>query len=157
MFMPLLDRGGDAWRPVEVTPLEGALYRVEGPMPANEVWEFGPGTLVTCKWKKFNGEDRLVPVGEARISVGAIIVDHHKRAAGLLLTTTLFVTVMSQLPVAPEGHVKPLPVFVMCALVALVSIVGLIWWKPRSLTVKWALGSALLLSVTTTSLASLSL
>lgn len=66
MYMPLLNEGTDVWRPVEVTPLYGGVYRVEGPMPADEEWAFAPGTVVDCRWKTFSdGEQKLVPIRNA--------------------------------------------------------------------------------------------
>ena len=63
-------------------------------MPADEEWEFVPGTLVDCKWKMFDGERRLVPTGpafptpkqkllQAAIYIGVLIV------SGAPLTTSL--------------------------------------------------------------------
>ena len=65
MHMPLLNESTDVWRPVEVTPVYGGVYRVEGPRPAGEEWKFAPGTVVNCKWKLFENEKRLVPTGPA--------------------------------------------------------------------------------------------
>lgn len=62
MQMPLLNEGTDVWRPVEITPLYGGVYRVEGVMPAGEEWAFPPGIPVEVKWKTFSdGEKRLIP------------------------------------------------------------------------------------------------
>jgi hypothetical protein len=62
MHMPLLNEAADVWRPVEVTPLVGGVYRVEGIMPADEEWAFPPGTVVDVKWRTFSdGEKRLIP------------------------------------------------------------------------------------------------
>jgi hypothetical protein len=66
MYMPLLNEGTDVWRPVEVTPLSGGMYLVQGPMPADEVWALVPGTLVHCRWKTFaDGDVKLVPIRNA--------------------------------------------------------------------------------------------
>ena len=62
MHMPLMNEGTDVWRPVEVTPLYGGVYRVEGIMPNDEEWAFPPGTVVDVKWKTFSdGGKRLIP------------------------------------------------------------------------------------------------
>jgi hypothetical protein len=147
MYMPLLGAGENSWRPVEVTPLEGAFYRVEGPMPVDETWTFVPGTLVTVEWRRFGGEDRLVPVGEASSSVSAALNHHYKRMAGLLLTTVTWFGLTSWLPRAPEGHFELVPFFIINAMLALAAIAGMIWWKPSSVTWRWALSTALILSV----------
>ena len=54
IYMPLLNEGTDAWRPVEATPLAGDRYRVEGDMPEDEEWAFAPGTVVHCAEKTFS-------------------------------------------------------------------------------------------------------
>lgn len=62
MYMPLLNEGTDVWRPVEVTPLYGGVYRVEGTVPADEEWAFPPGTIVDVQWKAFSdGKTWLIP------------------------------------------------------------------------------------------------
>lgn len=88
IYMPLLNEGADAWRPVEVTPLQGAVYRVEGPMPTGEEWEFAPGTIVECKWKEFGGgQHRLIAAGPAP-TVRSEFTNYYKRMAGLLVATS---------------------------------------------------------------------
>jgi hypothetical protein len=142
--MPLRNEGTDVWRPVEVTALEGAFYRVEGTMPPDEEWEFPPGTLVTCRWKKFSdGEHKLIPTGRAQLSTLALFADHFKRMAGLWVASAIAFIVIEWLPRAPEGHTQPLPLLVAGVGVSLSSVSALIWLKPRSLASKWALGSGL--------------
>ena len=66
IFMPLLDEGADVWRPVEASHLGGQLYRVEGPVPDDEVWSFPPGAVVVCATKIFSGgEQGLVAIEPA--------------------------------------------------------------------------------------------
>lgn len=79
MYMPLLNESTEVWRPVEVTPVYGAAYRVEGPMPADEEWAFAPGTFVNCRWRTFaDGDQRLVPTRDAwppyRQSIGRLAI-----------------------------------------------------------------------------------
>lgn len=107
IYMPLLNEGTDVWRPVEVTPLEGALYRVEGEMPSDEEWEFVPGTLVQCEWKRFSdGAHRLIAAGAAP-TIGSEFSDHYKRMAGLGVGTLPLFVAMEWLPRGPEGTPEP--------------------------------------------------
>ena len=55
IYMPLLNEGVDAWRPVEATPMSQDTYRVEGHVPESEDWAFAPGTVVRCELKSFSG------------------------------------------------------------------------------------------------------
>jgi hypothetical protein len=83
VYVRLLDEGTDVWRPVLATPL-GDMYRLEGPKPDDERWQFEPGALVRCTERRFEGElvDRLVAVeavgAAARMCCfcGAGLVDH---------------------------------------------------------------------------------
>ena len=143
IYMPLLNEGTDAWRLVQVTPLEGAVYRVEGPMPDGEQWEFAPGTLVQCRWKKFSdGEDKLIAAGPAP-TIWSAFSDQYKRTAGLVLGILPLIVAMQWLPRAPDGQSEPVPLLLTGICLALVSIVLMIWLKPTSLTGKWTLRSAL--------------
>jgi len=64
--MPLLNEGTDVWRPVDATKLSADLYRVDGSIPANEAWEYAPGTIVRCQLTTFpEGESELTIVGPA--------------------------------------------------------------------------------------------
>lgn len=141
MHMPLLNEATDVWRAVEVTPLEGAIYRVEGPMPPDEEWEFVPGALVTCRWKTFSdGEQKLIPTGQASTRLGAVLTDYFKRVVGLIPTTLIMVAMIEWLPRAPEGHTQAVPLFLAGAGIILASVVAMRWLRPRSLAAKWTLG-----------------
>lgn len=143
LYMPILNEHGDAWRPVEVTPLEGAVYRVEGPMPADEQWAFPPGTLVAVSWKvSADGEQRLIPTGLAP-TIRSEMANHYKRMAGLALGVLLFFSAMEILPRAPHGEPEPVPLLIVTAAMVLMSVVGLIWLRPRALIFQWGLWSAL--------------
>jgi hypothetical protein len=123
MYMPLLNEGTDARRPVEVTPLYGGVYQVEGPMPADEEWEFAPGTVVDCKWKRFGDERRLIATGPAfesakrRLSRWAIVV-------GLVIISLLPFTTDLNWIVAPSPYSSP-----YFALWALVSGAAYYHWR----------------------------
>jgi hypothetical protein len=61
IFMPLLNEGSPTARPVEAIPVGINRYRVEGPVPDDEEWAFGPGATVACEWKTFaNGQQGLL-------------------------------------------------------------------------------------------------
>lgn len=62
IYMPLLNEGTNVWRPVEGTPLSSDTFRVEGEMPDDEEWEFGPGSVVRC-------EPRLHSQGECLTAI----------------------------------------------------------------------------------------
>ncbi len=32
-----------------------SAYRIIGPVPVGEVWNFAPGAIVPCEWKSFEG------------------------------------------------------------------------------------------------------
>ncbi len=50
IYVSLLDEGIDVWRPVLAEHVRENVYRIaDQPHPADEVWEFLPGTLVLCK------------------------------------------------------------------------------------------------------------
>ena len=46
IYMYLPDEAVDTWRPVEAEELTDGYYRVLGPAPHDECWEFAPGSLV---------------------------------------------------------------------------------------------------------------
>jgi hypothetical protein len=143
IYMPLLNDGTDVWRPVEVTPLQSALYRVEGEMPSNEEWEFAPGTIVQCEWKKFSdGEHRLIAAGVAP-TVGSEFRDQYKRIAGIITGFLPFFAAMEWLRRGSEGTPEPLPQLLVGAGLGLGALAGMVWLKPRHLTLKWTLWSGL--------------
>jgi hypothetical protein len=63
IYMYLLDEGTPVWRPVQAETLGDNLYRVIGPVPDDEVWEFPPGSTVRGQMKTFSdGHEALVAV-----------------------------------------------------------------------------------------------
>ena len=63
VFVALLDEGTAAWRPVTAEPLAHGLFRLIGPVPDGESWEFQPGEVVRCVERTFSdGSCRLVAV-----------------------------------------------------------------------------------------------
>jgi hypothetical protein len=63
IYMYLLDEGIRVWRPVQAETLGDNLYRVVGPVPDDEVWEFPPGATVRGQMKTFSeGHEGLVAV-----------------------------------------------------------------------------------------------
>lgn len=57
IYMPLRNEGIDCWRPVEAEALGAETYRVNGPVPEEEEWEFPPGAIVRCRYRVFaNGQ-----------------------------------------------------------------------------------------------------
>lgn len=143
VFMPLLNEGTDVWRPVEVTPHDGASYRVDGPMPPDEAWEFTPGSLIKCRWKKFgDGEHRLIPVGSAW-TVSSALGDHLRRSAGISIGSLPLIAAVGWLPRGPEGRTEIVPVLLTSTVWTLIAVITLIWLKPRALFGKSAIWSML--------------
>jgi hypothetical protein len=63
VFVYLLDEGTDVWRPVVAESLSTGLYRLIGPVSADEHWEFQPGDVVRCTERTFaDGTRGLVAV-----------------------------------------------------------------------------------------------
>jgi hypothetical protein len=68
--VPLRDEGTAVWRPVPVEQVAPELFRLLGPVPDGEVWEFPPGAVVRCERRQLSGGVVLVAVerGEAETS-----------------------------------------------------------------------------------------
>ena len=142
VFMPLLQDETDVWRPIEVTPLQGALYRVEGSMPGDETWQFPPGSVIEIKWRKFsNGESRLVPKGPAP-TIRSIIVKQYQRSIGMLLGLCPLLLLLTWLPRQPDERLGAAPFLITSAAVALLAAIVIIWRKPANLIWKYACWSA---------------
>jgi hypothetical protein len=63
IYMGLLDEGTSVWRPVQAEMLGDNRYRVLGPVPDDEVWEFPPGAIVGGQIKTlYDGHEALVAV-----------------------------------------------------------------------------------------------
>jgi hypothetical protein len=55
VFVPVLGEGTAVWRPVSAVRVEPGLFRLCGPMPEGECWEFRPNELVRCAVRMFSG------------------------------------------------------------------------------------------------------
>jgi hypothetical protein len=64
IYVYLLDEGVNVWRPVAAQPLGADLYRLEGSVPADESWQFQPGTVVRCQERLLSEGPRLVAVAQ---------------------------------------------------------------------------------------------
>ena len=49
IYVRLLNEAVDTWRPVEAEALNNDLYKIMGPVPSEENWEFPPNTVVRCE------------------------------------------------------------------------------------------------------------
>lgn len=54
IYVALLDEAVPVWRPVDTEHLPGDAYRLMGPIPEGEVWEFQPGDVVRCQRRTFS-------------------------------------------------------------------------------------------------------
>jgi hypothetical protein len=63
IYVALLDEAVPVWRPVEAERLPEDEYRLIGPIPESEVWEFQPGDVIRCRPRTFaDGTTALVAV-----------------------------------------------------------------------------------------------
>jgi len=58
VYVALLDEGTHVWRPVAAERISGELFRLAGPVPRGERWEYQPGELVQCRERLFSGGER---------------------------------------------------------------------------------------------------
>jgi hypothetical protein len=65
IYMYLPDEAVDVWRPVRAEDLGWGHYRVIGPVPTDEVWEFQAGLVVRAQLKRLSEGDALVAVANA--------------------------------------------------------------------------------------------
>lgn len=49
IYVALLNGGTEVWRPVAAERLGPELFRLMGPVPADETWAFQPGEVVVCR------------------------------------------------------------------------------------------------------------
>lgn len=54
ILVRLLDEGVDCWRPVDAIEERPGWYRIVGPIPDTEQWEFRPNQLVRCERNEAN-------------------------------------------------------------------------------------------------------
>lgn len=55
VFVRLLGEGTAVWRSVSALCVGPGLFRLLGPIPEGECWEFGPGEVVRCAMRVFSG------------------------------------------------------------------------------------------------------
>jgi hypothetical protein len=65
IYMPLLNQGTDAWRPVEAEAHADGRYTILGSVPDEEEWAFSPGSIV-------RGESRMMSDGQQVIVASPI-------------------------------------------------------------------------------------
>jgi len=64
IYVALLEEGTDVWRPVMAKQITDKSFLILGEVPAEESWEFAPGSQVRCEEHVFSGGERgLVAVG----------------------------------------------------------------------------------------------
>jgi len=51
VYVSLLDEGTDVWRPVEAIRIGENMWRLCGPIPEDETWQFQPNDVVKCEEK----------------------------------------------------------------------------------------------------------
>ena len=63
VYVALLDEGVDVWRPVKAESLGKGRYRLVGPVPETEIWQFSPDSIVRCESRQFeDGHSGLVAI-----------------------------------------------------------------------------------------------
>lgn len=63
VYVRLIDESVSVWRPVQAKQISPTTYLIlDQPIPASEVWEFQPGTIVTVTRKPDENDDYLVAV-----------------------------------------------------------------------------------------------
>lgn len=66
IYVALMDEGVDVWRPVEAVSEGESIYRLaDDAAPADEAWEFSPGSHVRCEWRELSDGVVLVAVSLA--------------------------------------------------------------------------------------------
>ena len=52
--MALRDENVDVWRPVQAERIDDESWRIVGPVPEGEAWEFQPGEIVGLEERTFS-------------------------------------------------------------------------------------------------------
>jgi hypothetical protein len=66
IYVSLIDDGVEVWRPVAAIEFKPQTFRILGPMPDDERWQFSPGEEVHCQERVFSDGSRgLVAVSLA--------------------------------------------------------------------------------------------
>ena len=60
LYVRLLDEGTEVYRPVQAQAVDADRYRVLGPIPKTETWEFQPGDIVAVKVQALSGGEQRV-------------------------------------------------------------------------------------------------
>jgi hypothetical protein len=63
VYVALLDEGVDVWRPAAAEQIAPYLFRLLGPVPPGECWQFQPGEVVRCEVRVLAEGPTLVAVG----------------------------------------------------------------------------------------------
>jgi hypothetical protein len=63
LYMLLLNEGTDVWRPISAESVGAGTFRILGPLPNDEVWQFLPGSVVTTAHHRFSdGSSGIIAV-----------------------------------------------------------------------------------------------
>jgi len=62
IYVALLDEGVKPYRPVMAEPIGPMIFRLLGPVPDDEKWEFQPGELVRCEEKWLSEGPAIVAI-----------------------------------------------------------------------------------------------
>ncbi len=62
VFVALLNEGTVCWRPARAECIRDGVYRLEGPMPEDEEWEFQPNELVRCAMRRDSENEEFLAV-----------------------------------------------------------------------------------------------
>jgi hypothetical protein len=66
IYVALKNESLDVWRPVEAVSEGESIYRIaDEPAPADEAWEFPPGSRVRCERRDLGDGPVLVAVAAA--------------------------------------------------------------------------------------------
>ena len=65
IYVALLEEGTDVWRPVMAKQISENGFLILGEAPAEESWQFSPGTQVRCEEHIFSGGVRGLVAVEA--------------------------------------------------------------------------------------------
>lgn len=65
VYIALLGEGVDVWRPAAAEQVAPNLFRLLGPVPPSESWQFQPGEVVRCEVRSLSEGQALVAVESA--------------------------------------------------------------------------------------------
>jgi hypothetical protein len=65
IYVALLEEGTDVWRPVMAKHISGMKFLILGEVPAEESWQFAPGSQVRCEEHVFSDGGRGLVAVEA--------------------------------------------------------------------------------------------